>query len=232
MVSFAPCPSHLLKEAGHGTRVTRRDRHVEVSDVDAEFERIGCDDAGQLAGGKTVFDTPANSREVACAVGRDAVPKALSLTCSGIPHVLVQQLCFLTRFCEDDRSHIFLNGALKKPQRFLHDALADVVLFVDDLRIEEQESLLSLGSSGRIHVLDELSSKLGSELAGFVDSSGRDEEHRVRAVEVGQSPKTPQEQGHVRTQDACLLYTSDAADDLLCVDLGGRRIIKKKKKQN
>src|SRR5450756_2906099 len=32
-----------------------------------------------------------------------------------------------------------------------------------------------------------------------------------------------------RTLNACLLYTSDAADDLLCVDLGGRRIIKKKK---
>src|SRR5450756_1016498 len=29
----------------------------------------------------------------------------------------------------------------------------------------------------------------------------------------------------------CLLYTSDAADDLLCVDLGGRRIIKKKKER-
>ena len=28
---------------------------------------------------------------------------------------------------------------------------------------------------------------------------------------------------------ACLLYTSDAADDLLCVDIGGRPIIKKKK---
>ena len=27
----------------------------------------------------------------------------------------------------------------------------------------------------------------------------------------------------------CLLYTSDAADDLLCVDLGGRRIIKQNK---
>ena len=27
----------------------------------------------------------------------------------------------------------------------------------------------------------------------------------------------------------CLLYTSDAADDLRCVDLGGRRIIKKKR---
>ena len=29
----------------------------------------------------------------------------------------------------------------------------------------------------------------------------------------------------------CLLYTSDAADEGLGVDLGGRRIIKKKKKK-
>jgi len=33
-------------------------------------------------------------------------------------------------------------------------------------------------------------------------------------------------------RQSCLLYTSDAADDLLCVDLGGRRIIKKKKKKH
>ena len=30
----------------------------------------------------------------------------------------------------------------------------------------------------------------------------------------------------------CLLYTSDAADDTPCVDLGGRRIIKKKRSLN
>eukprot|EP00825_Cyclidium_porcatum_P011456 TRINITY_DN15884_c0_g1_i2.p1 TRINITY_DN15884_c0_g1~~TRINITY_DN15884_c0_g1_i2.p1 ORF type:complete len:179 (+),score=32.94 TRINITY_DN15884_c0_g1_i2:39-575(+) len=30
---------------------------------------------------------------------------------------------------------------------------------------------------------------------------------------------------------SCLLYTSDAADDMQCVDLGGRRIIKKKNKR-
>ena len=29
---------------------------------------------------------------------------------------------------------------------------------------------------------------------------------------------------------ACLLYTSDAADDMQCVDLGGRRIIKKRRR--
>src|SRR5680860_741451 len=33
---------------------------------------------------------------------------------------------------------------------------------------------------------------------------------------------------YLEDTDSCLLYTSDAADDLLCVDLGGRRIIKKK----
>ena len=32
----------------------------------------------------------------------------------------------------------------------------------------------------------------------------------------------------IRTFDPCLLYTSDAADERSSVDLGGRRIIKKK----
>ena len=32
--------------------------------------------------------------------------------------------------------------------------------------------------------------------------------------------------------DTCLLYTSDAADERSSVDLGGRRIIKKKNKQD
>eukprot|EP00825_Cyclidium_porcatum_P017885 TRINITY_DN20542_c0_g1_i1.p1 TRINITY_DN20542_c0_g1~~TRINITY_DN20542_c0_g1_i1.p1 ORF type:complete len:148 (-),score=27.84 TRINITY_DN20542_c0_g1_i1:26-469(-) len=36
---------------------------------------------------------------------------------------------------------------------------------------------------------------------------------------------------HKAWYDTCLLYTSDAADDMQCVDLGGRRIIKKKKKE-
>src|SRR5450756_1399298 len=43
---------------------------------------------------------------------------------------------------------------------------------------------------------------------------------RARIDELGSQPD------HL---PPCLLYTSDAADDLLCVDLGGRRIIKKKK---
>ena len=43
--------------------------------------------------------------------------------------------------------------------------------------------------------------------------------HRLIALDFGSTKANP---------NACLLYTSDAADDLLCVDLGGRRSIKKK----
>ena len=39
----------------------------------------------------------------------------------------------------------------------------------------------------------------------------------------------PVKQRRINLHNGCLLYTSDAADDLLCVALGGRRIIKKKK---
>ena len=35
--------------------------------------------------------------------------------------------------------------------------------------------------------------------------------------------------GLLRASNTCLLYTSDAADERSSVDLGGRRIIKKKK---
>ena len=53
----------------------------------------------------------------------------------------------------------------------------------------------------------------------------------VNAVKAGvrMAGGTPMEFPAIGVCDGCLLYTSDAADDLLCVDLGGRRHIKKKK---
>ena len=65
----------------------------------------------------------------------------------------------------------------------------------------------------------------------------RDSEQAVRAGgHYGSGTKPLQlfrggDYGAARGDYICLLYTSDAADDLLCVDLGGRRILKKKKKQ-
>src|SRR5680860_1842317 len=69
----------------------------------------------------------------------------------------------------------------------------------------------------------------GVEVVSLEETGGR--RHRVVRLYVDH----PDGVNHAlcaRVSGACLLYTSDAADDLLCVDLGGRRIIKKKKKQN
>src|SRR5450756_3107019 len=59
--------------------------------------------------------------------------------------------------------------------------------------------------------------------------------YQLLLVTPGSSPRCAISRRHTRQSPnlryTCLLYTSDAADDLLCVDLGGRRIIKKKKKK-
>ena len=45
----------------------------------------------------------------------------------------------------------------------------------------------------------------------------------------GDLSKRERTAAHVAWDNICLLYTSDAADERSSVDLGGRRIIKKKK---
>ena len=67
----------------------------------------------------------------------------------------------------------------------------------------------------------------------------RDRDHRLLEVLLGEESFVLGLQvaapGHgilERLPRLCLLYTSDAADDLLCVDLGGRRIIQKKTTQH
>ena len=54
--------------------------------------------------------------------------------------------------------------------------------------------------------------------------------HNYHLVAVGNTFVFPMA-GYSRKIKSCLLYTSDAADDLLCVELGGSRILKKKKKK-
>ena len=91
---------------------------------------------------------------------------------------------------------------------------------------------------GRIRALIEQLGAIESDLARV------DPEHKETAIEQMANLKgqlldvlcdaLSSGDGPIRRAAAyglsCLLYTSDAADDLLCVDLGGRRFIKKKTK--
>src|SRR5665213_4476823 len=67
--------------------------------------------------------------------------------------------------------------------------------------------------------------KLRTPTADRDQTVSRRSEPSSRTTLIGEQPNP---WDLLQPQD-CLLYTSDAADDLLCVDLGGRRIIKKKK---
>ena len=74
-----------------------------------------------------------------------------------------------------------------------------------------------------------LRSLVGSEMC-IRDRTGPAPQVRLGACDRGAAGQPGLAGGQGGTGvSACLLYTSDAADDLPCVDLGGRRTIKKKK---
>ena len=76
---------------------------------------------------------------------------------------------------------------------------------------------------------------------GYWNEDGQERSQRTRQVKSdNKSKKESSEHKKQKTEKTeigkqkdktvkftCLLYTSDAADDMQCVDLGGRRIIKK-----
>ena len=76
--------------------------------------------------------------------------------------------------------------------------------------------------------LQELAAYNGIANPNLVFSGQRLEIPGLTAAPSAMAPATsetlPGDSGYY----TCLLYTSDAADDLLCVDLGGRRFIKNK----
>eukprot|EP00657_Telonema_sp_P-1_P009915 TRINITY_DN4181_c0_g1_i1.p1 TRINITY_DN4181_c0_g1~~TRINITY_DN4181_c0_g1_i1.p1 ORF type:complete len:102 (+),score=36.82 TRINITY_DN4181_c0_g1_i1:111-416(+) len=82
---------------------------------------------------------------------------------------------------------------------------------IDDLKKKQQRQV----------TIQRPSSSLDSLIAS-ADQVGE----RAGASKLDYSKRSMYPPGH---GSSCLLYTSDAADDLLCGDLGGRRIIKKKK---
>src|SRR5450756_3167707 len=97
-------------------------------------------------------------------------------------------------------------------------------------------SLYYIDDKGGYEVSDAISIRLPKELLDELDklasATDRSRTFLVReAVETYVSDYSDYRVALDRLLDNCLLYTSDAADDLLCVDLGGRRIIKKKKKK-
>eukprot|EP00825_Cyclidium_porcatum_P022990 TRINITY_DN25284_c0_g1_i1.p1 TRINITY_DN25284_c0_g1~~TRINITY_DN25284_c0_g1_i1.p1 ORF type:complete len:166 (-),score=4.86 TRINITY_DN25284_c0_g1_i1:19-516(-) len=89
-------------------------------------------------------------------------------------------------------------------------------------------STILMNFYGKILITDPVFfNQIGLNILGIVIGPSR---YSPPALTIEQIPKPDLVLlSHVLCVDTCLLYTSDAADDMQCVDLGGRRIIKKKK---
>ena len=160
-----------------------------------------------------MLDVPTHGGQVSGPVCRHPVRKPQPLAGTGIPDVLVEQLCLLARLGEDDGANVFLHCPLKQPQGLLHDALADVVLLVHKLGVEQQQGAFPFRCTLGIHLLNRLACQLARKLAGVVDGGRCDNKRRMRAIEVRDAPQTSQQKCHVGTEDAmvvvCLVHDDE-----------------------
>eukprot|EP00658_Telonema_sp_P-2_P005784 TRINITY_DN12184_c0_g1_i7.p2 TRINITY_DN12184_c0_g1~~TRINITY_DN12184_c0_g1_i7.p2 ORF type:complete len:229 (+),score=76.25 TRINITY_DN12184_c0_g1_i7:221-907(+) len=123
-----------------------------------------------------------------------------------------------------------LDELSKRVARFQYPAMSKTLggfrLRVDAGEFNDSEIVVLLGENGCGKTT------LIRMLAGFEKP---DNEATVPQLAVSYKPQKidPRFQGTVKDLlQTCLLYTSDAADEEDSVDLGGRRIIKKKKKKH
>ena len=68
-----PRPAQLLPGGRDGPRVADEDRGLQAADVDAQLERVGADDAGDLAAAQAGLDLPPVQGQVAGAVAAHAL---------------------------------------------------------------------------------------------------------------------------------------------------------------
>eukprot|EP00658_Telonema_sp_P-2_P077183 TRINITY_DN6922_c0_g1_i5.p1 TRINITY_DN6922_c0_g1~~TRINITY_DN6922_c0_g1_i5.p1 ORF type:complete len:127 (-),score=30.77 TRINITY_DN6922_c0_g1_i5:3-383(-) len=97
---------------------------------------------------------------------------------------------------------------------------------IRDRRKYEMQDVVAIGHIAEAFVLELGSPELRFEMLGRLILS----RHRLVIPDEARWPIHPASVCPVLCVDTCLLYTSDAADEEDSVDLGGRRIIKKKKK--
>ena len=89
-------------------------------------------------------------------------------------------------------------------------------------KIENQIAYVGRDSHEKgIDILKEAESEINGNVIYCTDRSWEEAMHIIKSSSIVVVPSRMES-----LPTTCLLYTSDAADDTPCVDLGGRRIIK------
>ena len=196
----------LLAQAGDRAGERHADRGVEHPDVDAELERVGGDDAEQLAVDELALELAPLLRGVAGAVGGDAlgqlrVAEVLERELGELRH----QLDGLARLHEHDRARLLGDQLGQQVGGLGQHGAAGAELLVGDRRVPHRDRALG---DGRAVALDdgevvEAGEALG-ELAGVADRGARHQEARGGAVGAGDAPEPSEHVGDVGAEHAAV----------------------------
>eukprot|EP00657_Telonema_sp_P-1_P002657 TRINITY_DN1613_c0_g1_i2.p1 TRINITY_DN1613_c0_g1~~TRINITY_DN1613_c0_g1_i2.p1 ORF type:complete len:365 (-),score=52.83 TRINITY_DN1613_c0_g1_i2:45-1139(-) len=187
------------------------------------------DDPGNSAGGDSGQSTERHNFHVS-QPGPDSDPSAPAPTDAGVQEIKLQ---------------LVIGDVVKEvtfPFNVQTDTAEEVAVeMVEDLKLECDVAWLASQLRERVNCVSNAMEDTAISGAPTTPEkrwgavgNGIHDSPRISAITVPNSARQPLN-GETQLQHlndgvwSCLLYTSDAADDLLCVDLGGRRIIKKKK---
>ena len=182
------------------------DRRVERADVDAELQRVGRDDAEQLAVHEPALELATLLRGVAGAVGRDPLaelgpPAVLERELRELRH----QLDGLARLHEHDRARALADELGEQVGGLGQRRAARGELLVDDRRVPHGDR--AAVARGAVAVDDRHVVEAGQalrELARVGDRGAREQEARLGPVGGGDTPQPPQHVRDVRPEDAAV----------------------------
>ena len=202
--ALAPArPAELLPRRRDRARVAGQDRDVQAPDVDAELERIGRDDAEDLAVAQPSLDRPALRRQVAAAVAADATARPVALA-QRLAEAGQQQLDRDARPPEDDG---LAPGAQERQRPALgqrHGRAARAARRFDEGRVDEQDVALAGRGAVAVHQPCRSPGQHRRELARVPDRRRAADDDRPAAV-VRADPQEPaQDVGDVAAEHAAV----------------------------
>src|SRR5438445_13056066 len=187
--SGAACP---LPGRSNRSGIAGHDAGIERTNVDPEFECICGYNAKNAAVAQTAFNFAPLSRQVASTVTaygfRLARLRRVRLLQVGQYHFGVQ-----SAVCEHNRLQLPAKDLFCDSCRFVNVAAPNPEISVHHWRVVEHEKLLASRCPVLFDNFDFFLNKLRSQLAGVRNRCGTADELRIRAIELRNTPQSPQD---------------------------------------
>src|SRR5713226_1501489 len=192
-----------LPGGGDGAGVAGHDHGVERTDVNAELQSTGGNDASNFSVAEAAFDFAALVRQVAAAIAangfRFSRQVRIRLLQIGEKNFGVQ-----TRIGKDHGLHIVFQEFLGHARGFVDIAAADAQSAIHNGRIVKDEGFFRGGSAVGIEDFDFGFKKSCSEVSGVGDGGGTADELGIAAVKVGDAAEAAENIAEVAAEDAAV----------------------------